>query len=59
MAFDFKKDKKFYLPKEKPAIIAVPATNYIMVRGHGGPNQVEGEYQQSISLLYGIAFTIK
>ena len=33
--------------------------NYIAVRGKGNPNEENGEYKNSISLLYGIAFTIK
>lgn len=33
--------------------------NYIAVRGKGDPNEEDGEYKKSISLLYGIAFTIK
>ena len=33
--------------------------NYIAVRGSGNPNDADGEYKQSIGLLYGIAFTIK
>ena len=60
MAFDFKKEyKEFYMPKGKPSIITVPQMNYIAVRGQGDPNDEEGEYKQAISLLYGIAFTIK
>ncbi len=60
MAFDFKKEyKEFYLPKNQPNIIEVPAMNYLAVEGAGDPNSTDGEYQQSISLLYGIAFTIK
>lgn len=60
MAFDFKKEyKEFYLPKNKPGIVDVPAMNYIAVRGKGDPNTENGEYKQSIGLLYGIAFTIK
>ena len=60
MAFDFKKEyKEFYMPKNKPSILTVPAMNYIAVRGHGDPNQEDGEYKQAIGLLYGIAFTIK
>ena len=43
----------------KPGIITVPSMNYIAVRGQGDPNAEEGEYKQSIGLLYGIAFTIK
>ncbi len=60
MAFDFKKEyKEFYLPKEKPMILEIPAINYLAVRGKGDPNEEKGAYKQSIELLYGVAFTIK
>ena len=60
MAFDYKKEyKEFYLPKNKPSIVNLPKMNYIAVRGKGDPNIEDGEYKQSIQLLYGIAFTIK
>ena len=60
MAFDFKKEyKEFYLPKAKPEIVTVPGMNYLAVRGSGDPNTEDGEYKQSIGLLYAIAFTIK
>ena len=60
MAFDFKKEyKEFYMPKNKPGIVTVPPMNYIAVRGKGDPNTEDGEYQQAINMLYGIAFTIK
>ena len=60
MAFDFKKEyKEFYMPKDKPSIVTVPPMNYLAVRGHGDPNAEDGEYKEAISLLYGIAFTIK
>lgn len=60
MAFDYKKEyKEFYIPKNKPGIVDVPAMNYIAVRGKGDPNDENGEYKQSIGLLYAIAFTIK
>lgn len=60
MAFDFKKEyKEFYLPKDQPGIVQVPKMNYIAVRGSGDPNHADGAYQQSIELLYAIAYTIK
>lgn len=60
MAFDYKKEyKEFYLPKTKPSVVTVPKMNYIAVRGRGNPNDENGEYKDSIALLYGIAFTIK
>ena len=60
MPFDYKKEyKEFYLPKAQPALVTVPPMNYIAVRGRGDPNQPDGEYQEAMSLLYGVAFTIK
>lgn len=60
MAFDYKKEyREFYMPPSKPGIITVLSMNYIAVLGQGDPNAEEGEYKQSIGLLYGIAFTIK
>ena len=60
VAFDFKKEyKEFYMPKDKPAIVTIPKMNYISVRGHGNPNDENGEYKVAIGLLYAIAFTIK
>ncbi len=60
MPFDYKKEyKEFYMPPKKPTIVTVPPMNFIAVRGRGDPNTEDGEYKQSISLLYGIAFTIK
>ena len=58
MPFDYKKEyKEFYMPKNKPSIVKVPKMNYIAVRGEGDPNDENGEYKNSISLLYAIAFT--
>lgn len=60
MAYDFKKEcKELYRPSGKPSIITVPPMNYIAVRGKGDPNIEGGEYQSSLPLLYGIAYTIK
>ena len=60
MAFDFKKEyKEFYMPKNKPEIVNVPMANYIAVRGKGNPNTQDGEYQQAISVLYAVAYTLK
>lgn len=60
MTFDYKKEyKEFYLPKNKPSIIEVPKMNYIAVRGQGNPNDENGEYQNTLSLLYTIAYTLK
>ena len=58
--FDYKKEyKEFYMPKNKPSIVEIPKMNYIAVRGKGNPNDENGEYKQTIGLLYAVAFTIK
>ncbi|MCD8358588.1 MAG: GyrI-like domain-containing protein [Oscillospiraceae bacterium] len=60
MAFDFKKEyKEFYLPKNKPEIVTIPAANYIAVRGQGDPNEADGVYQRAIAVLYSVAYTLK
>lgn len=60
MAFDFKKEyKEYYLPKNKPSIVDVPKMNYVAVRGKGNPNEENGDYQNTLGLLYGVAYTIK
>ena len=60
MAFDFKKEyKEFYMPKDKPEIISVPAANYIAVRGSGDPNEDGGTYHQAIGVIYAVAYTLK
>lgn len=60
MAFDFKKEyREFYMPKNKPEIVTVPAANYIAVRGKGNPNEDGGAYQQAIGILYAVAYTLK
>lgn len=60
MAFDFKKEyKEFYMPKNKPEILTVPKANFIAVSGIGDPNEEGGAYQQAISILYAVAYTLK
>ncbi len=60
MAFDFKKEyKEFYMPKNKPEIVNIPKANYIAVKGKGNPNEEGGTYQQAISILYAVAYTLK
>lgn len=60
MVFDFKKEyKEYYLPKNKPEIVNIPKANYIAVRGKGDPNEDGGAYQQAISVLYAVAYTLK
>lgn len=57
---DYKKEyKELYMPKNKPEILTVPKMNYIAVRGKGNPNEKGGAYQNAISVLYAVAYTLK
>ena len=47
------------MPKSKPEIVNIPRANYIAVRGKGNPNEPDGAYQQAISVLYSVAYTLK
>lgn len=60
MPFDFKKEyKEFYMPKQKPQIVNVPKANYIAIGGKGNPNDENGEYKESMGVLYAVAYTLK
>lgn len=60
MAFDFKKEyKEFYMPKTIPGLVDVPPMNYLAVRGQGDPNTEGGDYQNTVGLLYGVAYTLR
>jgi len=57
---DYKKEyKDLYLPKTTPSIVDVPEMQFVGIEGKGNPNDENGEYQQAISVLYGIQYTIK
>ena len=60
MAFDYKKEyRELYMPPKKPGIIEIPPMNFLAVRGEGDPNEEDSEYSRALSLLYGMAYTIK
>ena len=47
------------MPKNKPSIVEILKMNYIAVRGDGNHNEEDGDYKNTIVLLYDIAYTIK
>lgn len=54
-----KKFKELYNPKTAPTIIEVPEMKFIQIDGRGNPNQVDGEYQSAVEVLYALSYTIK
>lgn len=60
MSFDYKKEyKEFYLPKNTPSVVNIPAMQFVAVRGGGDPNSEGGDYSRAMNILYGVAFTVK
>lgn len=56
--YDFKKAyQDLYLPKQKPMTVDLPNMLFLSVDGKGNPNGQE--YQDAVSALYSIAYTIK
>jgi hypothetical protein len=57
---DLKKEMKpLYNPsKKEPAIVEVPRMNYLMVDGHGDPNN-NPLFQDAVSSLYPLAYGLK
>lgn len=52
-----KKEKKVYLPKNKPEIIEVPAYQFITLHGEGNPNS--DLFSECIAALYSVSYAIK
>lgn len=60
MPFDYKREyREFYMPPNVPEIVEVPEMRFLAVRGRGDPNEEQGDYQEAVGLLYGVAFTLK
>ena len=60
MAFDFKKEyKEFYMPKNKTRDCKCAESKLHCSRRNGDPNEEGGAYQQAISVLYAVAYTLK
>ncbi len=60
MAFDFKKEyPEYYLPQGKPAIVNVPAMQFVAVTGQGDPNEEGGDYQRALAVLYAVSYTLR
>lgn len=57
---DLKKELKalYSLSKREPSFVEVPPLKYLMIDGHGDPNN-SPEYQEAVSALYTLAYTIK
>lgn len=58
MKYEWKKqEKELYGAKKSPALVTVPAQNYIMINGKGNPNNID--FSNRVSALYSLAYAIK
>ncbi len=56
---DFKKKlKPYYTAPDEPALVTVPAFNFLMINGRGDPNTTPA-YQESVGALYKLAYAIR
>lgn len=52
-----KKEKQFYLPKNKPEKISIPAYNFFTIQGKGNPNNKN--FSNYIEALYALSYGVK
>ena len=52
-----KQDKALYGAKPAPALVTIPAQNYIMITGRGDPNGED--FSHRIGALYSLAYAVK
>ncbi len=58
-ALDWKKDcKALYFPPARPVMVEVPPMNFLMIDGHGDPNN-NPDYQAAIEALFSLSYTLK
>lgn len=58
MKHEWKKhEKALYGAKASPALVDIPAQNFIMMKGSGNPN--DKEFSNRVSALYSLAYAIK
>lgn len=57
---DYRKELKelYRASPKKPATVAVPAMNFLMVNGKGDPNDSQ-EFEDAVAVLYGLSYTLK
>lgn len=52
-----KKEKEYYIPKQKPQLIEIPEFNFFTIKGRGNPNSEE--FSEAIGVLYSLAYTVR
>ncbi len=56
---DFKRElSALYAPKSKPSLVDVPEMAFLMVDGHGDPNDA-AEFREAVEALFTVSYTAK
>jgi len=52
-----KKEKNYYIPKNRPELIDLPEFNFVSISGEGNPNSPH--FSEYIGVLYAVSYAIK
>lgn len=52
-----KKEKEYYIPKEKPQLVEIPKFKFFTLKGQGNPNSEE--FKECIGVLYSLSYAIR
>lgn len=52
-----KKEKEYYIPKEKPQLVEIPEFKYFTLKGQGNPNTEA--FKECIGVLYSLSYAIR
>lgn len=52
-----KKEKEYYIPKEKPTLVEIPEFHFFTLEGQGNPNTEQ--FAEAIGVLYSLSYSIR
>lgn len=52
-----KKEKEYYIPKQKPQLIEIAEFKFFTIKGRGNPNSEE--FSEAIGVLYSLAYAVR
>ena len=52
-----KKEKEYYIPKEKPQLVEIPEFKFFTLKGQGNPNSEA--FKECIGVLYSLSYAIR
>lgn len=52
-----KKEKEYYIPKQKPKLVEIPEFKFFTINGRGNPNSEE--FSEAIGVLYSLSYAVR